>query len=78
MPPSKLTPSKIYIGWRKMKSLRTEIPQCRVNFKVQNLVRIRKEKVMFAKRNEKTFSTEIFNDVKVIQRVLVYGFKTVA
>jgi len=51
-------------------SLRAKIPQSRVKFKVGDLVRITKERVMFAKGYEQTFSTEIFSVVKVIHRVL--------
>jgi len=69
MPPSKVTPSNIHSAWRKVKSLRDKIPQSRVKFKVGDLVRITKEKVKFAKRYERTFSTEIFSVVKVILRM---------
>jgi hypothetical protein len=47
-------------------SLRTAIPQGQVKFRVGDLVRITKEKVTFAKGYEQTFSTEIFQVVKVI------------
>jgi len=50
-------------------SLRAKIPKSRVKFKVGYLVRITKEKVMFAKGYEQTFLTEIFRVVKVIHRV---------
>jgi len=69
MPPSKVTPSNIYTVWRKVDSLRADIPQSRVKFKVGDLVRITKEKVKFAKGYEQTFSTEIFSVVKVIPRL---------
>jgi len=52
-----------------MNSLWVYIPQGRVKFKVGDLVRITKEKAMFAKGYEQTYSTEIFRVAKVIQRV---------
>jgi len=69
MPPSKVTPSCIYSLWRKVNSLRGNIRQSRVKFKVGDLVRITKVKVKFAKWYEQTFSTGIFSVVKVIPRV---------
>jgi len=55
--------------WRKVNNLRAKIPQSPVKLKVGDLVRIMKEKVIFAKGYEKTFSTEIFHVVKVIRRM---------
>jgi hypothetical protein len=55
--------------WQRVNSLRTAIPQGQVKFRVGDLVRITKEKVKFAKGNEQTFSTEIFQVVKVIHRM---------
>ena len=52
-----------------MNSLSAKIPQGRVEFKVEDFVRITKEKVIFAKGYEQKFSTEIFQVVKVIQRM---------
>jgi hypothetical protein len=69
MPPGKVNPSNIYQVWRKVNSLQVKIPQGRVKFKVDDLVRITKQKVVFAKGYEQTFSTEIFRIVKVIPRV---------
>jgi hypothetical protein len=69
MPPSKVNPSNIYSVWKKMNSLRAKISQGRFKFKVGDLVRITKEKVKFAKGYEQTFSTEIFQFLKVIQRM---------
>jgi len=49
-------------------SLRANLPQSRVKFKVGDLVRITKEKVKFAKGYGRLFSTEIFSVVKIIHR----------
>ena len=69
MPPNKVSPSNIYSAWLKVNSLRAKIPHGRVKFQVDDLVRITKQKVAFAKGYEQTFSTEIFKVVKVITRV---------
>jgi hypothetical protein len=45
------------------------IPFISCKFKAGDLVRITNEKLKFVKGYEKTFSTEIFRDVKVIQRM---------
>jgi len=68
MPPSKVNPSNTYSVWQRMNSLWAKIPQGRVKFKLGDLVRITKEKVMFAKEYEQTFSTAIFRVSKFIQR----------
>ena len=52
-----------------MNSLWAKIPEGSVKYKVGDLVRITKEKVKFGKGYEQNFSTEIFQVVKVIQRV---------
>ena len=51
-----------------MNRLWAKIPQGRVKFKVDDLVRI-KLKVKYAKGYEQTFSTQIFPVANVIQRV---------
>jgi len=43
--PSKVSPSNIYSVWRTVNSLRAKIPHGRVKFKVDDLVRITKQKV---------------------------------
>jgi esterase/lipase superfamily enzyme len=48
--------------------LQAKIPNGQVKFKVNDHVRISKQKVLFAKGYEQTFSTEIFRVAKVIQR----------
>ena len=70
MLPSKVTPSNIYSEWWKVNSLRDKIPQSRVKFKLGDLVRLTKEKVMFARGYEQTYSTERFSVGKFIARVL--------
>jgi len=69
MPPNKFNPSNIYSLWQRMNSLWAKILLGRVKFKVGDLVKITKEKVKFAKRYKKTFSTEIFLVAKVGKRV---------
>jgi len=69
MPPIKVSHSNIYFVWQKTNSLRAKIPHRRVKFRVGDLVRKTKKKVKFAKGYEQKFSTEIFQDVKVIQRM---------
>jgi len=64
-----VSPSNIYHVWRKVNSLRAKIPHGRVKFKVGDLVRMTKQKVVFAKGYEQAFSTEIFRVLKVISRV---------
>jgi len=69
MPPSKFNPSNIYSVWLMLNSLGAKIPHRRVKFNVGDVVRIAKEKVIFTKGYEETFSTEIFSVVKVILRM---------
>ena len=52
-----------------MNGLWANIPQGRVEIIEEDLVRISKEKVKFAKWCEQTISTGIFRIFKVIQRV---------
>ena len=52
-----------------MNSLRAKILHGRVTYKVDDLLRITKQMVVFVKGNEQTYSTEIFRVVKVISRV---------
>jgi len=60
MPQSKVSHSNIYSVWRKVNILRAKIPHGCVEFIVGDLVKITKQKVVFAKSYEQTFSTEIF------------------
>jgi phosphopantetheine adenylyltransferase len=69
MPLNKVNPSNIYAVWQRVNSVRTDIPQGHVEFRVGDLVRITKEKVKFAKGYEQTYSTEIFQVVNVIRRM---------
>ena len=75
MASSKVNPSSIYSVWQKMNSLRAKIPEGCAKFKVEDVIRITKEKVKFVKRYEMIFSTEIFRVVKVIQRVFQPVYK---
>jgi hypothetical protein len=67
--PGKVSPSIIYSVWRKLTSRQAKIPHGPVKFKVGDLVIITKQKLAFAKGYKQTFSTEIFEVVKVITRV---------
>jgi len=49
--------------------MRAKIPHGHIKFKVGDLVRVTKQKIVFAKGYEQTFSTEIFRVVEVISRV---------
>jgi hypothetical protein len=49
-------------------SLQARIPVGQVKFNVNDHVRISKQKVLFAKGYEQTFSTEILRVAKVIKR----------
>jgi xanthine dehydrogenase molybdopterin-binding subunit B len=49
-------------------SLQAKIPTGQVTFNVNNHVRISKQKVLFAKGYEQSYSTEIFRVANVIQR----------
>jgi len=60
MPPRKFTAPNVYSVWRKVNSLRAEIPQCLFKFDVGDFVRITKDKVRFAKGFETAFLTENF------------------
>jgi hypothetical protein len=62
MPPSKVNPSNIYSVWQRMNSLWDKISQGNVKFKVM----ITKEKSVFGKGCEQTFSTVIFRVAKFI------------
>jgi hypothetical protein len=54
--------------WQRVNSLQARIPVGQVKCKVGDHVRISKQKVLFAKGYEQTYSTEIFRVGKVIQR----------
>jgi hypothetical protein len=69
MPPGKVSPTNIYSVWRKVNSLQAKILLGHVTFKGNDHARITKQKVVFAKGYEQTFSTEIFRVAKVIPRV---------
>jgi hypothetical protein len=68
MAPGKFLPANVYSVWQRVNSLQAKITIGQVKFKVNDHVRISKQKVLFAKGCEQTFSTEIFRVAKVIQR----------
>jgi hypothetical protein len=67
LPPSKVNPRNIYYIWQRLNSVRSRIALELVKFKVHDLICITKEKVMFAKDTETTYSTDIFKILKIIQ-----------
>jgi len=67
MASSRVSDSDILAIWKRMDEKRRSIRVYRARFHVGQHVRIRKEKMKFAKGAEQNFSTEIFR-VKVIQR----------
>jgi hypothetical protein len=60
MAPGKVSPANVYSVWQRMNSLQAKIPIGQVKFKVHDHVRISKQKILFTKGYEQTFSTEIF------------------
>jgi len=80
MAPSLVTHSDILALWKKMEAKRRRrIRVAKVRFSVGQHVRIRKEKMKFAKVGEQNFSTEIFSITKAIEasttRLRAEGFK---
>jgi hypothetical protein len=65
MPTSKVNPSNITTLWQKVNSLKDNIPQGRVKFKVRDNERKRE----VCQGYEQTFSTEIFRVFKVSHRL---------
>jgi hypothetical protein len=49
-----------YTVWQGINALMTKIPQGHIKFKVEDLVRLTKEKLRFAQVDEQSFSGEIF------------------
>jgi hypothetical protein len=68
MVPANVSPANVYTVWQRVNSLQARIPVGQVKFKVRDHIRIFKQKVLFAKGYEQTFSTEIFRVAKVIHR----------
>jgi transposase InsO family protein len=68
MPPADVSPGNIYTVWKRVNNLQARIPVGQVKFGVGEHVRISKQKVLFAKGYEQTYSTEVFRVAKVIQR----------
>jgi hypothetical protein len=58
----------IFTLWQRVNSLQARIPVGQVKFKVGDHVRISKQKLLFTKGYEQTYSTELFRVAKVIQR----------
>jgi hypothetical protein len=68
MAPADVPPANVYTVWQRVNNLQARIPIGQVKFRVNNHVRISKQKVLFAKWYEQTFSTKIFRVAKVIKR----------
>jgi hypothetical protein len=54
--------------WQRVNSLQAKIPIGQVTFNVNYHVRFSKQKVLFAKGYEQSYSTEIFRVTKVSKR----------
>jgi hypothetical protein len=65
---SKVTDSDILMIWNRLTTKRRHIRSFTGKFRVGQHVRIRKEKVKFAKESEQNYSTVIFHFSKVINR----------
>jgi len=63
-----VTDSDVLAIWKRMSRRRIRV--AKVKFSVGQHVRISKEKMMFAKSGEQTYSPEIFRFTKVIERRL--------
>jgi hypothetical protein len=70
MAPADVSPANVYTVWQRLNNLQARIPIGQVKFKVVDHVRISKQKVLFAKGYEKSYSTEIFRVAQVIKRKL--------
>jgi hypothetical protein len=68
MAPSKVTDTDILKIWRKMRAKQTSVSRAPAKFKVGQHVRIRKEKLKFAKGGEENYTTEIFQIHTVVSR----------
>jgi hypothetical protein len=66
--PSQVNATNIYAVWKRVNSMRDKIPHGHVKFNINDLVRITKEKVKFAKGYHQNFSMEIIRVVKIINR----------
>jgi len=68
MAPSRVTDSDILPIWKRMEARRHSVRVAKAKFRVEQRVRISKEKMKFAKGAAQNFSTEIFRIAKVIER----------
>lgn len=69
MPPSEVRSKDVYTIWKRLQEKRSRIKRGKIKFKVGDYVRIGKEKSIFSKGYEETFTKEIFKIIKVIPRI---------
>jgi hypothetical protein len=69
MAPSKVTDNNILAIWKRLQQIEQRIRRTQAKFRVGHHVRIRKEKMIFAKGSEQNYSTEIFEIIKVIPKI---------
>jgi hypothetical protein len=68
MAASKVTDKDILKIWKRLQQREQRIRRTQVKFRVDQHVRIRKAKMIFAKGSEQNYSTEIFKIIKVIPK----------
>jgi hypothetical protein len=68
MAPDRVSPTNVYTVWQRVNRLQARIPVGQVKFNVGDHVGISKQKVLFAKGYEQTYSADIFRVTQVIQR----------
>jgi hypothetical protein len=66
--PSQVIATNIYAVWRNVNSLKAKIRRGHVKFKINDLVRVTKEKVKFTNGYQQSYSTTIFLVAKIINR----------
>jgi transposase InsO family protein len=69
MSPSQVTPADVNTIWRRMQKKKEKIKKGKVKFHVGDSVRITKDKGVFGRGYEETFTHEIFTVAKVIERL---------
>jgi hypothetical protein len=66
--PARVTDSDVLTIWQRMNKKRNKIPIVQPRVCVGQHVRIRKEKMRFAKGGEQNYTTQVFRIIKVICR----------
>jgi hypothetical protein len=68
MEPAQVTDSYILAIWQRINKRQGLVRNTKANFRVEQHLRISKQKMKFAKCGEENYTTEIFRVVKVIHR----------